>query len=165
MSANDFSNVLAQQPPPQHRTHASSDVLPGAKGGAAALDYSAEVTNDPQAWETNNERRFGAGTDTGAVMAGGQHRGDTNTFDEDHPRDAMHEERPMNVQPTSAGGVAIDGREDLPEGHAKFTDKLAGKTQKVLGKITKNLDMHQKGELREAGGKEAAAGRARAPHD
>ena len=29
------------------------------------------------------------------------------------------------------GGVAIDGRDDLPEGHAKFTDKLIGKTQKV----------------------------------
>ena len=26
-------------------------------------------------------------------------------------------------------------------------------------------EMHEKGELREAGGKEAAAGRARAPHD
>lgn len=29
------------------------------------------------------------------------------------------------------GGVAVDGREDLPEGHAKMTDKLVGKTQKV----------------------------------
>lgn len=103
MSANDFSNVLAQQPPPQHRTHASTDVLPGAKGGAAAPDYSAEVTNDPEAWKSNNERRFGAGTDTGAVIAGGQHRGDTSETERDRQHDAMHEERPMNVQPTGAG--------------------------------------------------------------
>lgn len=103
MSANNFSNVLAQQPPPQHRTHASTDVLPGAKGGALAPDYSAEVTNDPEAWKSNNERRFGAGTDTGAVMAGGQHRGDTDETEGDHQHDAIHEERPMNVQPTGAG--------------------------------------------------------------
>ena len=34
-----------------------------------------------------------------------------------------------------AGGVALDGRDDLPEGHAKMTDKLIGKTQKVNSKV------------------------------
>ena len=34
-----------------------------------------------------------------------------------------------------AGGVALDGRDDLREGHAKMTDKLIGKTQKVNDKV------------------------------
>lgn len=45
---------------------------------------------------------------------------------------AFNSERPMNVQPTGAGGVAIDGREDVPETHASAGDKLVGKMQKVL---------------------------------
>ena len=80
------------------------------------------------------------------------------------------------------GGVAIDGRDDVPEGKANLADKLIGKTQKVsmaggpsqksrpilgqvAGKMTKNPEMHEKGELREAGGKGAVTGEARAPHD
>lgn len=35
----------------------------------------------------------------------------------------------------------------------------------VAGKITKNPEMHEKGELRESGGKGAVTGEARAPHD
>ena len=73
---NNFDNVYVAQPPPAHHQHQSSDVLPGARGADhAAVDYSADVTNDSRTWEGKNERRFGAGTDTGAVMAGGQHEG------------------------------------------------------------------------------------------
>ena len=35
------------------------------------------------------------------------------------------------MQPTDQGGVAIDGRGDLPEGHANMADKIVGKMQKV----------------------------------
>ncbi|KIP05686.1 hypothetical protein PHLGIDRAFT_119589 [Phlebiopsis gigantea 11061_1 CR5-6] len=165
-ATNNFDNVYAQQPPPQHHQHTSSDILPGARGASeGTFDYSADVTTDPRVWQTNNERRFGAGTDTGAVMAGGQH----STTETDAPstwdNSAAHPDRPMNVQTTNAGGVAIDGRDDLPEGHAKLTDKIIGKTQKVTGKMMHKPELHEKGELREAGGKEAAAGRARALHD
>ncbi|THG95966.1 hypothetical protein EW026_g5770 [Hermanssonia centrifuga] len=160
---DDNLNVFAAQLAPEHHTHQSSDVLPGARGVAPAPDYSADNTNDSGVWEGNNKRRFGAGTDTNAVMAGGQHNGDNYTATDD--ADFEHDERPMNVKSTGAGGVAIDGRDDLPEGHAKLMDKVAGKTQKVAGKLMHKPEMHEKGELREAGGKEAAAGRARAPHD
>ena len=34
-----------------------------------------------------------------------------------------------------------------------------------MGKVTHNDDMHEAGELRESGGKEAVTGQARAPHD
>lgn len=79
------------------------------------------------------------------------------------------------------GGVAIGGESDLPEGNAGFGDKMIGKTQKVdssphymfmylqrlkvFGKYTHNPEMHEKGELRETGGKAAAHGQARAAHD
>lgn len=84
----------------------------------------------------------------------------------------------------SKGGVAIDGRADLPEGHATVMDKVVGKAQKVrhlfslsfsffvvkstlqvIGKMTNDPDKHERGELRESGGKAAPQGLARAPHD
>ncbi|OCH84009.1 hypothetical protein OBBRIDRAFT_742343 [Obba rivulosa] len=155
-------------PPPVHRQHDSNDVLPGARGGARPADYSAEVTNDSRTWKDSNERQFGAGTDNDAVMAGGQH--DTPEQPQARSqsevgRNAFNEDRPLGVQPASQGGVAIAGQDDLPEGHAKMTDKLIGKTQKVAGKMMRNPDMHEKGELREAGGKAAVDGEARVPHD
>ncbi|KIL64560.1 hypothetical protein M378DRAFT_163009 [Amanita muscaria Koide BX008] len=73
--------------------------------------------------------------------------------------------RPLDVKPTAQGGVAIGGQSDLPLGHADMGDKIIGKTQKVMGKMTKNPELHEKGELRESGGKAAAHGQARAPHD
>ncbi|KAI0739299.1 hypothetical protein BC629DRAFT_1565167 [Irpex lacteus] len=128
---NDFerntASVLAAQPPPAHHTHHSSDAI------RPAADYSAQITNDSEVWKGNNKRH--------SVL----HAGDSARPSDDN-QNAFTEDRPMNVQPTGARGVA---------GKAKATDKIIGKTQK----------MHEKGELREAGGKEAAAGRARAPHD
>lgn len=78
---------------------------------------------------------------------------------------AFTSERPLGVQPTPEGGVAIGGQPNLPEGHAGFGDKVIGKTQKVIGKYTKNEELHEKGELRETGGKGAVLGDARAAHD
>ncbi|KAL1938328.1 hypothetical protein VTO73DRAFT_11779 [Trametes versicolor] len=85
----------------------------------------------PGVRQDRKQREFGAGTDTGAVMVGGQHS--------------------MNP--------------NLPERKAKLADEIIGKTQKVAGKVTSQPAMHEKGKLREAGGKTAAQGQARAPHD
>ncbi|TFK81973.1 hypothetical protein K466DRAFT_557244 [Polyporus arcularius HHB13444] len=155
-------NTFATQPPPTHHTHKSSDVLPGARGASqAAQNYSTDVTENPRVWQDEHERKYGAGSDTRAVVAGGQH---------DAPNtgsSAFEGERPMGEDADYflAGGVAIGGEANLPEGHAKMTDKIIGKTQKLTGKMTHNAEMHEKGELREAGGKLAAQGQARAPHD
>ena len=46
-------------------------------------------------------------------------------------QNASSSERPLDVGPTNQGGVAIDGRGDLPEGHANMSDKVIGKMQKV----------------------------------
>ncbi|KAH9003678.1 hypothetical protein EDB86DRAFT_2845944 [Lactarius hatsudake] len=80
-------------------------------------------------------------------------------------QNAFNSERPLDVQPTQSGGVARDGKEGLPMGKAGLGDKAIGKIEKVIGKATRNDDMHEAGELRESGGKGAAAGQARAPHD
>ncbi|EMD32826.1 hypothetical protein CERSUDRAFT_161359 [Gelatoporia subvermispora B] len=168
MSSGNYASI----PPPVHRQHNSDDVLPGAQGGLRPADYSTEVTNDSRTWKSNNERQFGAGTDTGAVMAGGQHDSPEQhqaRSQSDVGHNAFSEDRPLGVEPTSEGGVAVGGQDNLPEGHAKLTDKLIGKTQKaspmVAGKMMNKPDMHEKGELREAGGKAAVTGDARAPHD
>lgn len=74
-------------------------------------------------------------------------------------------ERPLDVKPTTAGGVAIGGCSDLSMGRAGLGDKMIGKTQKVVGKVTNNSEMHEKGELRESGAKAAAHKEARVAHD
>ncbi|KAI0705993.1 hypothetical protein C8T65DRAFT_809580 [Cerioporus squamosus] len=156
------ANTFATQPPPTHHVHKSSDVLPGARGASqAAPNYSTDVTENPRVWQDAHERKYGAGSDTRAVVAGGQH----DSPNADTGSSAFEGERPLGVQPTEQGGVAIGGEANLPEGHAKMTDKIIGKTQKLTGKMTHNAEMHEKGELREAGGKMAAQGQARAPHD
>ncbi|KZT65068.1 hypothetical protein DAEQUDRAFT_814502 [Daedalea quercina L-15889] len=152
------------QRPPEHHIHRDSEVLPGARGGTDATNYSADVVDNDRVWQDNNQRQYGAGTDDHAIMGGAQHQSAApSSAASGH--NAYNEHRPMNVQPTSAGGVAIEGRSDVPEGKAKLTDKLIGKTQKVAGKVTKNPEMHEKGELRKSGGKDAVTGEARAPHD
>ncbi|KAJ7145762.1 hypothetical protein C8R44DRAFT_601014 [Mycena epipterygia] len=81
-------------------------------------------------------------------------------------RTAFSAERPLNTEPHPDGGVAIDGGHDaMPMGKASATDKLIGKAQKVVGKVAHKPELHEKGELRESGGKAAATGDARAPHD
>jgi len=130
---------------PAHHVHKESEPLPAT----AAHEYDAyarEADEDADA-DMNDFKE----NDTNAVVAGGQHEASSG--------------RPLGVRETPQGGVAIDGRDDLPEGKAKLTDKLVGKTQKLAGKATKNQDMHERGELREAGGKAAAMGEARVPHD
>ncbi|EPQ55639.1 hypothetical protein GLOTRDRAFT_128861 [Gloeophyllum trabeum ATCC 11539] len=131
--------LFEQDRPPTHRVHHSEDPLPGTRGVAPAADYSAEATEH---FDDQNVPRPSGQVDS-----------------------AVDEQRPLGTAPTTGGGVAIGGEEDLPMGKAGLGDKIVGKTQKVVGKVAKNPEMHEKGELREAGGKAAAQGQARAPHD
>lgn len=61
----------------------------------------------------------------------GTHQGTPDYNNSSSGRNAFNSERPLNVKPTDQGGVAIDGRGDLPEGHANMADKVIGKVQKV----------------------------------
>ncbi|KAF9009247.1 hypothetical protein BDZ89DRAFT_1095205 [Hymenopellis radicata] len=130
---------------PQHHIHGDADPLPGTD-----RDYSAESMGE-SGRQTGGDRRDqqpgeNLDSDFGSSTA---------------PRTAFDSERPMGVQPSSAGGVAVGGRNDLPEGHATAMDKMIGKTEKVVGKMAKKPEMQERGELREAGGKAAATGQAR----
>ncbi|KAJ6615394.1 hypothetical protein B0H10DRAFT_71554 [Mycena sp. CBHHK59/15] len=80
-------------------------------------------------------------------------------------RTAFSDGRPMNTQPHPEGVALNGGHEGMPMGTASAADELVGKAQKVVGKMAHKLEKHEKGELRESGGKAAVMGNARAPHD
>ncbi|KAF8890716.1 hypothetical protein BD779DRAFT_1516622 [Infundibulicybe gibba] len=156
---------------PEHHLHDSTDPLPGTKGISPAPDYSPETmerlpssafNDQPQKnWNetsplTNRHSALGGVPSTKPEPQRQRSAEGTTAFTDD---------RPMNVKPAPTGGVAINGQDDLPEGKASMTDKLVGKTQKVIGKLSHKPEMHEKGELRESGGKAAVRGQARAPHD
>lgn len=62
----------------------------------------------------------------------GFHQGTPDVQESSAGQNAFNSERPLNVKPTKEGGVAIDGRGDLPEGHSNVADKMIGKVQKVI---------------------------------
>jgi len=75
---------------------------------------------------------FGLITDIRLLGVTGIHQGTPEFQDSSTSQNAFNSERPLNVKPTDQGGVAIDGRGDLPEGHANMADKVIGKMQKVI---------------------------------
>ncbi|KAF7980453.1 hypothetical protein HWV62_38312 [Athelia sp. TMB] len=134
---------------PEHHIHSSTQPLPGARGGDSTYDYSpATIERAPDSALDN------ADIDNFRTPS-----------DMDQGANSYTEERPLDVQPAPEGGVAVGGNDDLPMGKASFSDKMIGKTQKLVGKYAHKPELHEKGELRETGGKAAARGEARAEHD
>lgn len=172
----------ADRPAPQHRLHDSNQPLP-RREGRERENYERA----PEDVGSGQQQRgtYGAGEQRGGVYGGDEqpheHHGAQRSApgtgigaerrDEDNyqgaraGRNAYTADRPLGVQPVPEGGVAIGGQRDLDTSQAGITDKIFGKTEKVVGKVTNNPAMHERGELREAGGAAAAEGRARAPHD
>jgi len=106
-------NPTDSQVRPEHHVHDSSEILPGARGAqAGAYDYTPETLDrtPSAAWGLAAEPTEPIGQEG---------------------KNAFNSDRPLNVEPTSQGGVAIDGRDDLPEGKPKLMDKIIGKTEKV----------------------------------
>ncbi|KAF9221796.1 hypothetical protein BS17DRAFT_710360 [Gyrodon lividus] len=159
---------------PRHQLHDPSQPLPGSDVPAAAQTQGYLPENkrlpvsDPAGATQQPTGQIGTEDLTACQSGKGQGAAGPGGFAAQHGsqgRTAFNSERPLGVAPTPEGGVAIGGQSDLPEGHAGFGDRFIGKTQKVVGKYTNNPEMHEKGELRETGGKAAAEGRARAAHD
>ena len=75
-------------------------------------------------------------TDIRLLGVTGIHQGVPEFQDPPTSQNAFNSERPLNVKPTDQGGVAIDGRGDLPEGHANMADKVIGKMQKVFSLLS-----------------------------
>jgi len=140
----------SQIPRPEHHIHDSSEPLPGAQpavdDSTNAMERTPSSAFDPENIDNPNMQTNFARSGSAAGQT------------------AFNSERPMNVQPAQEGGVAVGGESDLPIGKVSFGDKVIGKAEKVAGKYTKKPEMQAKGELREAGGKDAVLGNARAPH-
>lgn len=97
-------NEFTLQPPPEHHVHRDSEILPGFKGSSGPThNYDASVTNDEQTWRPNGEKAFGAGSDTNAIMSGGQHSADPDSTQQREGKNPFADDRPMNVQPTNQG--------------------------------------------------------------
>ncbi|KAF7331204.1 hypothetical protein MSAN_02439100 [Mycena sanguinolenta] len=161
------NNSMTTDAPPEHHVHKASEPLPGARGGAPAADYTAETMErlPSSVWQDADPSQPTRELDPSDLQS--QTRPDLpERSNSATGRTAFTGERPLNTQPHPEGGVAIDGgHEDMPMGKASATDKLIGKAQKIIGKVANKPEMHEKGELRESGGKAAAMGDARAPHD
>ncbi|KAF7345052.1 hypothetical protein MVEN_01668100 [Mycena venus] len=161
---NLHNDNLTTETRPEHHVHKASEPLPGARGGAPAADYSAETMErlPSSVWQNDD-----ASQPTREISESQTARPELpERSNSATGRTAFSGERPLNTEPHPEGGVAIDGgREGMPMGKASAADKLIGKAQKVVGKMTNKPELHEKGELREAGGKAAAMGDARAPHD
>jgi len=138
------------QPRPEHHLHRDSEPLPSKD----STSYDTSRLKEPGPWENRRD-----------VGVTGFHQGTPDFQESSAGQNAFNSERPLNVKPTKEGGVAIDGRGDLPEGHSNVADKMIGKVQKVAGKYMNKPELHEKGELRESGGKLAVTGEVRAPHD
>ena len=122
------------QPRPEHHLHRDSEPLPGSN----PMTLSQEQSKDPGAREnrpevgtfthicTSHTRRL-----TVCLGVTDVHQGTPDFQDPSFKQNAFNTERPLNVRPADQGGVAIDGRGDLPEGNANMTDKIVGKMQKV----------------------------------
>ncbi|KAJ6562819.1 hypothetical protein DFH09DRAFT_1478925 [Mycena vulgaris] len=158
-------NMTGTETRPEHHVHSADEPLPGARGGAPAADYSASTMERlPSAVWQDDAGGAQPTRETAELQATRPEMARTGSSTSG--RNAFSAERPLNTEPHPEGGVAIDGGHDgMPMGKASAADKLIGKAQKIVGKVAHKPEMHEKGELREAGGKAAAMGDARAPHD
>ena len=139
----DPADSFREQPRPEHHLHRESETLPGSD----PMGYDQDQTKDTRVLE--GRRDIGTGTSftyLPPLFAGsmrvliiadrllgviGVHQGSLDSNDPSFGQNAFNTERPLDVGPADQGGVAIDGRGDLPEGHANMTDKVIGKVQKV----------------------------------
>ncbi|GBE86978.1 hypothetical protein SCP_1002230 [Sparassis crispa] len=156
------SRSLKNASPPAHHVHRDSEFLPRANGALPSAGYSTDRTNDSRTRAGSNERRYGVDTNHGAVVRDEQQHGSVTSgaLSTESGHNAYTEGKPLGMQPTSQGG-----QDDFLQGKASSTDKFIEKTRKVAGKATHNAELHEKGELRQSGGKAAVTGEASAPHE
>ncbi|EIW76855.1 hypothetical protein CONPUDRAFT_158009 [Coniophora puteana RWD-64-598 SS2] len=193
MSFDNTNNAGLNATRPSHTIHCDSEPLPGsgARSAAQASDYSpatidrtpssalhdttapTEVHVNQQSREREQSRLNESFDGTSSTMSReGPVSSNSEFRDDGAPEppskdgvDAFSSERSMDSKPSNESGVAVGGDDDLPEGKAGMADKMIGKTQKVMGKVTKKPELQEKGELREVGGKAAVQGEARVPHE
>ncbi|KAG0699601.1 hypothetical protein DFH29DRAFT_983462 [Suillus ampliporus] len=166
-SQNNTDNAVLDTSRPQHQLHDTSQPLPGSGSRAAAQtqDYSPANIERMSSSVIHGKNASTESDDADSTRAT---RGTGPDSQQARGNTAFTTARlvfNLCKKVLTFCGVAVGGQPNLPEGHAGFGDKVIGKAQKVAGKYTKNEELHEKGELRETGGKAAALGNARAAHD
>jgi hypothetical protein len=146
MASFDFNENAVTAP--EHHIHESSEPLPGQRGAAPTTDYSVSTMERAPSSAADPSNVDNKNTSTDFARSGST-----------GSQTASNTERPMGVQPVSegififdandlavlirlcrSGGVAVGGNEsELPMGHAKFGDKVIGKTQKVSDLVRSSL--------------------------
>ena len=139
-SADSFDG----QSRPEHHLHRESEPLPGSDSVASSQDQSKDSLREnrqdtgtlPTLLATRPPIHFDATFELimGIRLLGvtGIRQRTPDFEDSSFGQNALNSERPLNVEPANQGGVAIDEREGLPEGHANVADKMIGKVQKVI---------------------------------
>ena len=123
------------EPRPEHHIHRDSEPL-STKNQTSYGQYNE--SKDPGTWEQRRDpgtpfvqHPLPFSTAHRLLAITGVDQGTPDFQDQSLGQNAFNSERPLNVQPANPGGVSIDGRGDLPEGHPKMADKVVGKMQKV----------------------------------
>ncbi|EGN94834.1 hypothetical protein SERLA73DRAFT_187902 [Serpula lacrymans var. lacrymans S7.3] len=186
-SQSNANNAGLNATRPTHHIHDSSEPLPGsgARNATSAQDYTpANIERTPSSaihesstpsdalsqrstggYDSPDSTRATMGSPAVGTGAGGASHISYNQQKSSQGKSALDSDRQPDVQPSSAGGVAVGGQDDSTQGHATMSDKIVGKTQKVMGKYMNKPAMHDKGEVRETSGKDAAQTMGRTAHD
>ncbi|PBK71735.1 hypothetical protein ARMSODRAFT_788036 [Armillaria solidipes] len=170
-NTNDNYNQSTQ---PQHHLHSSSEALPGDRRGnmddqnmggdnLGQGGQTAQTRDNEFGGQRQPESAFGGQQSGGMQQQGGNVGLPSGAGAGDLERGAGQ----------TQGGVPVEGHHHHHHGGqhggqqpaqaaqqaaqkpVSTTDKLIGKTQKVVGKVSDNSEMQMKGELRESGGKAA----------
>ncbi|KAK0213484.1 hypothetical protein IW262DRAFT_307620 [Armillaria fumosa] len=163
---NDNYNQSTQ---PQHHLHRSSDVLPGDRRGNMD-DQNMGSDNLGQGGQTAQTRanEFGGLRQPESAFGGQQEGG----LQQQGGNVGLGSGASAGDWERGAGGVPVEGHhhhhhsghhhgghqpvqaaQQAAQNPVSTTDKLLGKTQKVVGRVADNTEMQTKGELRESGGK------------
>ena len=133
------SDNFRESPRPEHHIHRESEPLPMGQSTAHGFDQPGDRSLLEGRRDVGTSFVLLSFSRLSIVLLGvtGNHRGAPEFQDQSFQRDqqdSFDSDRPLNVQPISQGGVAIDrdgDLPDLPEGQANKTDKIIGKVQKV----------------------------------
>ncbi|KAK0497758.1 hypothetical protein EDD18DRAFT_118411 [Armillaria luteobubalina] len=169
---NDSYNQSTQ---PQHHLHSSSDVLPGDRRGnmddqnmgsdnLGQGGQTAQTRANEFGGQRQPESAFGGQQQSGLQQQGGNVGLGSGAGAGDWERGAGQTQGGVPVEGHHhhhhsghhhGGQQPVQAAQQAAQKPVSTTDKLIGKTQKVVGRVADNSEMQTKGELRESGGKGA----------
>ncbi|KAK0463076.1 uncharacterized protein EV420DRAFT_1153980 [Desarmillaria tabescens] len=163
MSQNTDDNYN-QSTQPQHHLHGSNDPLPGDRSGNMD-EQNMGGDNLGQGGQRQPESAFGEYQQSGGgrQQQGGNVRLGSGAGAGDWERGAGQAQGGVPVEGHHhhhhhghhAGQQSEQAAQQAAQQPVSTTDKLLGKTEKIIGKASDNTEMQMKGEQRQTGGKAA----------